>query len=232
MATYAGIKYYIREKLRLKNLQLREQSLQIEQQEALTKERNRIAGEMHDDLGGGLTSIRMLSERLTAKTDNPDMKNAVDKIADHAQSLVLRMSEIIWAMNSNFDTMDNLIAYIRRYSAEYLQEHQLRSVIHVPQNVPDLSISGEKRRNIYLAVKESLHNIVKHAQADRVNIDFEIENNHLAIRVRDNGRGINPELLNQFGNGLSNMKKRLEDIGGSMMLVNEDGTEITFSIPL
>lgn len=232
LAIYAGIKYYIREKLRLKNLQLREQGLQIEQQAALTKERNRIAGEMHDDLGGGLTSIRMLSERLTAKTDNPDMKNAVDKIADHAQGLVLRMSEIIWAMNSNFDTVDNLIAYIRRYSAEYLQEHQLRSVIHVPQNVPDLSISGEKRRNIYLAVKESLHNIVKHAQADRVNIDFEIENNQLVIRVRDNGRGINPDLLSQFGNGLSNMKKRLEDIGGSMMLVNDDGTEITFSIPL
>ncbi|MCC6412776.1 MAG: ATP-binding protein [Saprospiraceae bacterium] len=232
MATYAGIRYYIRENLRLKNLKIREQSLQIEKQAALTKERNRIAGEMHDDLGGGLTSIRMLSERLTAKTDNPDMKNAVDKIADHAQSLVLRMSEIIWAMNSNFDTVDNLIAYIRRYSAEYLDEHHLRSVIHVPQNVPDLSISGEKRRNVYLAVKESLHNIVKHARAERVNIDFEIDNNQLAITVRDNGKGIDPDLLNQFCNGLYNMKKRLEDIGGTMTLANDEGTLITFTMPL
>jgi len=232
VATYAGVKYYIREKLRLKNLQLREQRLQIEKQDALTKERNRIAGEMHDDLGGGLTSIRMLSERLTAKTDNPDMKIAVDKIANHAQNLVLRMSEIIWAMNSNFDTVDNLIAYIRRYSAEYLDEHNLRSVIHVPEKVPNHSISGEKRRNVYLAIKESLHNIVKHARAERVNIDFELENNALVVRVHDNGKGIDSDLINQFGNGLSNMKKRLEDVGGTMTLANYEGTLITFTMPL
>jgi signal transduction histidine kinase len=135
-------------------------------------------------------------------------------------------------MNSNFDTVDNLIAYIRRYSAEYLDEHQLRAVIHVPDTIPDLTVSGEKRRNLYLAVKESLHNIVKHARAERVNIDFELGNKTLTVRVRDNGRGIDPQLVNQFGNGLYNMKKRLEDVGGTMTLENDEGTLITFTLPL
>lgn len=222
---------YIRNRLRVKNLQLREQHLQIEKQEALTQERNRIAGEMHDDLGGGLTSIRMLSSRVQKKINNPEIQTQVDKIAQYSQELVQKMGEIIWAMNSNFDTLDNLIAYIRSYAVRYLDENNIRCIVQRPDEVPDINISGERRRNLYLAVKESLHNIVKHAEAERVNMHF-ILNGELEVRVQDNGKGIDPEQINQFGNGLYNMRKRLESIGGSMEIQSHEGTLLIFSIPL
>lgn len=231
-AIYAGVRVYIRNQLREKNLQLREQRLQIEKQEALTQERNRIAGEMHDDLGGGLTSIRMLSSRVQKKITNPDLQTQVDKIAQYSQELVQKMGEIIWAMNSNFDTVENLIAYIRRYAVDFLDVSGLRYHIREPEEVPGYAISGERRRNIYLAVKESLHNVVKHAKAERVSISFDIKDEQLTVQVQDDGEGIDLEKINEFGNGLFNMRKRLRDIGGDMLVENLDGTLLTFTIPL
>lgn len=228
---YAGVRIYIANKLRLKNLQLREQHIHIEKQEALTQERNRIAGEMHDDLGGGLTSIRMLSERVQKKIDSPDIRSSVDKISAYSHDLVLKMSEIIWAMNSNFDTLDTLVSYIRNYAVKYLEENNIRCSVKRPHEIPDIAISGERRRNIYLAVKESLHNVVKHANADRVDIDF-ILNDNLEVHIQDNGKGIDPDKMSQFSNGLFNMRKRLESIGGSMELKSQDGTLVLFKIPL
>jgi|GEM_PF-698637 len=222
----------VKRQLREKNLQLREQRLQIEKQEALTQERNRIAGEMHDDLGGGLTSIRMLSSRVQKKITNPDLQTQVDKIAQYSQELVQKMGEIIWAMNSNFDTVENLIAYIRRYAVDFLDVSGLRYHIREPEEVPDYAISGERRRNIYLAVKESLHNVVKHAEAERVSISFDIKDEQLTVQVQDDGEGIDLEKINEFGNGLFNMRKRLRDIGGDMLVENLDGTLLTFTIPL
>jgi signal transduction histidine kinase len=232
MAALLGVRMYVRNRLHVKDLKLREQRLQIEKQEALTQERNRIAGDMHDDLGGGLTSIRILSERLTSKSDNPEFQQSVERIADHAQNLVLRMSEIIWAMNSNFDTLENLVAYIRRYAAEYLDENGLACRITVPERLPDAPITGEKRRNLYLAVKESLHNIVKHAGADRVSIVFDVDDDQLLVRVRDNGRGIDAAAANAFGNGLYNMRRRLEDVGGSLTIASDEGVVLTFTMPI
>jgi signal transduction histidine kinase len=229
--SYIGVRLYIANKLRLKNLQLREQSIHIEKQDALTQERNRIAGEMHDDLGGGLTSIRMLSERVQRKITNPDIQKSVDKISVYSQDLVLRMSEIIWAMNSNFDTLDNLVSYIRNFAVKYLGENEIQCSIQRPHDIPEINMSGERRRNLYLAVKESLHNIVKHANAKRVNIDF-ILNNKMEVRIQDDGKGIDPEKMNEFGNGLFNMRKRLESIGGSMDLKSQDGTLIIFKVPI
>lgn len=223
----------VKRQLREKNLQLREQRLQIEKQEALSQERNRIAGEMHDDLGGGLTSIRMLSNRVQKKITNPDIQKQVDKIAQYSQELVQKMGEIIWAMNSNFDTIENLIAYIRRYAVDFLEVNGLRYHINEPEEMPDSAISGERRRNVYLAVKESLHNVVKHAGAGRVTISFEIKDGQqLSVRVQDDGKGIDLEQVNRFGNGLFNMRQRLRDVGGEMLIENYEGTLLTFIVPL
>lgn len=229
---YAAVRAYVGNKLRIKNLQLREQRLHIEKQEALTQERNRIAGEMHDDLGGGLTSIRMLSSRVQKKITSPETKTQVDKIAQYSQELVQKMGEIIWAMNSNFDTAGNLIAYIRRYAVDFLDVSGLRHHINEPEEIPDFAISGERRRNVYLAVKESLHNIVKHAGAERVTISFSLAGDQLTVSVQDDGKGIDLDQINQFGNGLYNMRKRLRDVGGDMRVENFEGTLLTFIVPL
>src|SRR5687768_6170787 len=104
---------------------LREQSLIIEKQQAVENERTRIASEMHDDLGSGLTTIRYLSDKALIQAKDSEEATQIKKIADHSNTLVRNMSEIIWAMNSRFDNTENLIGYLRRYASEYLDERQM-----------------------------------------------------------------------------------------------------------
>jgi signal transduction histidine kinase len=226
---YIIVREVFRHQLRLKNIQLREQRIAIEKQDALTQERNRIAAEMHDDFGSGLTAIQRISERAAINASSPDARKAIENITSYSLELIGNMREIIWAMSGKNDNLENLMAYISENAYRYLGNHNIDVDILQPEEIPDLEISGERRRNIYLAVKESLHNVVKHAQASSVAISFEI-NGMLEIHVRDNGKGF--ENKNLLGYGMGNMAKRMEDIGGKMTLLNNGGAHLKFSIPI
>jgi len=141
------------------------------------------------------------------------------------------MSEIVWALNSQNDTLEGLIAYIRAYVMKYFEEIQLNCKVSLPENVPSINLSGEQRRNIFLCVKESLHNIVKHSGATQVEINF-LLNGSFRIEIHDNGNGIDLDHIKQFGNGLKNMQSRMDTIGGSFSVKNDQGTTCTFTVPL
>ena len=209
---------------------LREQDLIIQRQQALTNERTRIASEMHDDLGGGLTTIKFLSQKTLRKTKDEDQKKDIQKIVSNAQTLVGNMSEIIWAMNAGFDTLDNLVAYCRRYSREYLDDHELRLKFSSEGMEDHHRVTGEKRRNVFLVIKESLHNIVKHSKADLVEINFNVEQD-LNVSIADNGVGL-PVDISKLGNGLNNMTQRIASLGGKLDYLNSNGLTITISLPL
>lgn len=217
--------------LEKKDQKLREKELIIQRQQALTNERTRIAAEMHDDLGGGLTTIKFLSQKALRKINDPEQKIEVEKIVTNAQTLVNNMSEIIWAMNAGFDTLENLIAYCRRFSREYLDDHEVQLSFSSTGDLDKYQISGEERRNIFLVVKESLHNTIKHANATLVIINFSISDNHLFLRIQDNGIGLSNE-VSVFGNGLLNMQKRIEMIEGSISFLSEDGLKVNIKLPL
>ncbi|MCC6724758.1 MAG: hypothetical protein IT258_09625 [Saprospiraceae bacterium] len=229
---YSVIAAYYKHQLRLSKLTIREQRITIDKQKALQKERNRIAGEMHDDLGGGLTSIRVLVERLQMKNLDAESLQVIEKVANHAQSLVRQMNEIIWAMNSNFDKLDTMVSYIRQYAVEFLDTNDIRCKVHRPEAFPDITVTGEMRRNIYLAVKESIHNVVKHSGADRVTLNFELKGDDLIVKVQDNGKGLPDDMVKLFGNGLTSMKQRLESMGGSFTIQSHEGVLLTFVIPI
>jgi signal transduction histidine kinase len=195
--------------------------------QAREEERGRIAREMHDDIGSALTTILYLSDDL--KTQNETAVHAAEKIAGTAGAVVDKMNEIIWSMNTAYDTYDDLIAYTRRHAAEFLQDHHLQYQLNIPGSVPQLRMSGEQRRNIYLIIKEALHNIVKHACATEVIISFML-NENLHITIHDNGKGISRP--SPFGNGLNNMRRRMEAIGGSFEICNEAGTTVKLTFPL
>ncbi len=220
---------YHRRKLREKDFQLREQKLLLGKQQALEAERTRIAGEMHDDLGGGLTTIRFLSQKVLKNIKNDTNRASIKKIVNHAQNLVTNMSEIIWAMNAGFDTLDSLIAYSRRYANEYLGEHDIKLEFKTIGKSQNHQFTGEKRRHIFLVIKEALHNIVKHADANEVGIKFEVSN-HLTVLIKDDGKGINEE--NQLGNGIQNMKNRIRKLEGEIEFINKSGTAIKIVIPI
>ena len=198
--------------------------------QAREEERDRIGREMHDDIGSALTTILYQSEELKNNEENKNAK-AVENITNTATSVMDKMNEIIWSMNSDYDTVDDLVAYTRQHAVEFLQNHNLQYHIDVPDNIPAARLTGEQRRNIYLVVKEALHNVVKHACASKVCITFEVTD-HLSIVINDNGKGINGDAARRFGNGLKNMRQRMESIGGSFEITDNAGTRIRLGCPL
>ena len=230
---YFYITYYKKKKqyeLDRKDALLREQALKIEKQEALVHERNRIAAEMHDDLGGGLTSISFLSRQLASMKTSPS-NPAIQRIQDLSSDLVSNMSEIIWAMDNRFDSSGDLVAYIRRKVSEFLLEFPItyNFKADIP---PNWQIKNTARRSIYLLIKEAVHNVVKHAKADQLTIFIKSDKEILSIAIKDNGQGLQND-VGQEGNGLRNMKKRVDEMGGGIQFhSSSEGLKIDIEIPL
>jgi signal transduction histidine kinase len=193
---------------------------------AKQNERNRISADMHDDLGSGVTAIRLYSELAKNRMGDTAFPE-VDKISQFANDLLNNMNAIIWTMNSNNDSLDRMIAYIRNYILEYFENTGINCKIELIDNIPILPVSGEIRRNIFLVVKESINNIIKHSGATAVTMKFWISTEGFHFTIHDNGKGINLEKLRQFGNGLKNMKKRMDDSGIEFSIENNSGTLIT-----
>jgi signal transduction histidine kinase len=228
--------FYNRKKLQIKNQQVI--AMEKEQELIATKsnlegqllERSRISKEIHDELGSSLTSISLLTEVLKKRLDttqNPE----VNKISDTSADMVDKMNEIIWALNTSNDTITSLIAYTRKFANNFLQDAGIELQFEESLLRAQIPIEGTIRRNIYLTVKEAINNVVKHSGANKVIIKVTAAQN-LIIEIKDNGKGI--RLLEQptFRNGLNNMKKRMEDIGGSIDISSNNGTLVTLSYPI
>jgi signal transduction histidine kinase len=192
---------------------------------AQQEERNRISADMHDDLGAGMTTIRLYSELAKNKLlDNPIPE--IDKISSSANELLNKMNAIIWSMSSSNDSLGNMTAYIRSYALEYFENTGIDCHISIPDDLPNIEVIGEIRRNVFLVVKEALNNILKHSKATLVTISLVRVPDGLTLYIQDNGIGIDLEHLRQFGNGLKNMKKRMEDVKIEFSIENKNGTLI------
>ena len=198
--------------------------------DARDMERNRISQEIHDDIGSGLTSIRLLSEIGKARSIQTPHKE-LEKISAISNSLIDKMNEIVWSLNSRNDTLPNLIAYLRHLMVEYFEPLRIQLQIVTPEAVREIAVDGKTRRHILLSVKEVLHNIVKHSQATEVHIVFSVEET-FSVSISDNGIGFNPSLTHSYKNGLQNIKERLSTIGGSCIISNNSGTSIILEVPL
>jgi signal transduction histidine kinase len=181
---------------------------------------------MHDDLGAGMTTISLYSELAKRKLkDNPIPE--IDKISSSANELLIKMNAIIWSMSSSNDSLGNMIAYIRSYAIEYFEDTGINCKINIPEKLPNIEVIGEIRRNVFLVVKEALNNILKHSAATEVTINLQRAEDGLTLYIQDNGKGIDFEKLRQFGNGLKNMKKRMQDVDIDFTIENKNGTLIT-----
>ncbi|MEI9956915.1 MAG: 7TM diverse intracellular signaling domain-containing protein [Ferruginibacter sp.] len=198
---------------------------------AQQEERNRISADMHDDLGAGMTTIRLYSELAKNKIGDTPIPE-IEKISSSANELLNKMNAIIWSMSSSNDSLGNMVAYIRSYSLEYFEDSGIHCKISLPENIPNLVVSGEIRRNVFLVVKEALNNVLKHSKATEVAITLEQLPSGLRLLIQDNGVGINFDKLKQFGNGLKNMKKRMEDMNIQFSIENNKGTLVTLFGPV
>ncbi len=200
--------------------------------EAREAERHRIATEMHDDIGSGLASVYYLSGAMrNAKPEN--WTATADKIGQTIGNLMDQINNIVWSMNKEYDTLPDLVAYIRSNVGELLENAGLDYAFDVPEDLPDLPIEGQQRRNIYLIVKESANNAIKHAHAGRVTVAFGYRQ-YLAVTISDDGRGIDVTNSKGFGNGLRNMRQRAANAGGTIAFDSEPGrgTSVCLSVPL
>jgi signal transduction histidine kinase len=195
-------------------------------------ERKRIAAELHDDLGSKSTSIKMLSELAKNKNQGILKGNELDKIITNANALVDSMGDIIWAMNTNNDSINGLMQYIKLYAEDYLNEHEIGFQFSWDAAQGAIHIQGDKRRNILLVIKEILHNTVKHAHANKVSMDVSIVNNTLQLLVKDDGLGFSESDVKQFSNGILNMQERIKKIGGEIQIKNHQGTQTSLQIPV
>ncbi|MES2775403.1 MAG: 7TM diverse intracellular signaling domain-containing protein [Bacteroidota bacterium] len=190
--------------------------------------RQKISRDLHDELGGGLSTIRLISEMARLKNDP---FTDLEKISGTSRELVYKMNEIVWTMNVNNDNLQSLVTYIRKFAIHYLEELGIECVANVPDPVPPLEVEGFVRRNIFLCIKEALHNVVKHAGASQVNITTFIDEARCSITIHDNGRdkGVTEKM---GGNGIINMQERMLECGGTFAMENKNGTTVYFVIPL
>ncbi len=203
----------------------------LEMQMAIAEERTRISSEMHDDLGSELSKISLLSDLVKGIGTGPNAQAHLDNISRSSRELLDKMGEIVWSLSDKYDTLESLLIYIRRYAKEYFSVTDIDCRVVMPEHFPEVTLEGQRRREIFLVVKEALHNVVKHAGARKVAIVIACGDGSVNIKIHDNGVGVDLANISMFGNGLGNMKARIENVGGTFTIKNEEGTVIDINFP-
>lgn len=184
--------------------------------------RQEISKDLHDDVGGSLSLIRMMSEMIGQQKDLPAPVAAnAQKIVESTKDAAQRMNAVIWSMNAENDTLSSFIEYSRHFGYGFFEHCAIDSTVTLnPLSMPQKQLNGLIRKNLFLVLKEAWNNVFKHAQATAVQTTFTLDQNKLLITIEDNGKGFGNH--SAFGNGLKNMQKRMEAIGGSFHIANND----------
>ncbi|HZF00285.1 MAG TPA: sensor histidine kinase [Methylomirabilota bacterium] len=215
-ASAVGIRYVASKKMR-------REVLRFKQLRALEQERLRIARDIHDDLGARVTQISMLSAMAPENSGFPqNAREDFDRISSMSRDLITALYETVWAVNPENDSLYAVGNYLRQMTGQLCEPAQLRCRFHIPTLPRDVQISSQTRHNIIMAVKESVHNVIKHANASELNVHVTFARKLLTISIQDDGRGFN--LASHLpGNGLANLKRRMEDMGGSCIIESRHG---------
>ena len=214
----------------------------LERQRALERERARIAKDIHDDLGASLTQITMLSQTAIHQLEQPqEAAQHLRQIFGAARASTRALDEIVWAVNPRHDSLDSVATYIVKFAQDFLGATGIRCRLEMPLQLPVWTLTAEVRHNLFLAYKEALNNVIKHANAHEVRISLSLLAEGFSLCVADDGSGFDREKLSTDprtdrlgGNGLDNMRRRLDEIGGLFELESEpgNGTKVKFQVRL
>lgn len=220
----------------------RERLADLRRQVELAQERQRIARDMHDDLGAGLTRLVLLGDhaRREAPPGAAPVLPALERVGGEAAKLVDQLGELVWATNPDFDDLSALLARLREHAAGFLQDANLVADLDFPEpgTLPARSVPGTTRKNLSMAFKEALNNAVRHAGARKVAVTCRVNSGRVEIVIVDDGRGFDTAPAGDVrsgsgGQGLPGMRLRLERIGGTFDLRSEpgNGTRVTLVVP-
>jgi signal transduction histidine kinase len=188
---------------------------QTEHQRTLEAERSRIAQDLHDDLGATLTQIRFLSAVESSESSVPKAtREQLKQISDKSHQMVTSLDEIVWAVNPANDSVRSLALYLRHVATEFFRGTPINCRFDVDKSLPALPLTSEVRHNLYLAVREALNNSAKHSNATEMWVRIHWHEKSLQITIEDNGNGFADQETSLERNGLSNMHRRMDKIGG------------------
>jgi signal transduction histidine kinase len=213
-------------------IHLREQT---EHQHALEQERSRIAQDLHDDLGADLTQIVFLSQRAENTSPDPaETSRWLRLIPATARRTIQSLDEIVWAINPKHDSLESFANYLVQFTHEHTTLAGVRCILDVPTVLPPMHLGVEVRHGLVLATREALQNVVTHSGATAVQVGLRLADDRLIVEIADNGSGFDPETVPADANGLANMRRRLDELGGTMELSARSGggTTICFSVPV
>ena len=226
---------------------------EIEREHALEQERARIARDLHDDVGAGLTEIAVQTdwirrdmERLTEVSPRDgreaEMLSRSERVCQSAVELIRSVDAIVWAVNPKNDTLDRFVGYLTISAEQLAGAAGIRARFEVPEEIPPLPLAGRTRHDLYLIVREAINNAVKHAHATAIALHVSIDRDTLRITVEDDGRGFDPNEPADDGrhSGLANMRRRAEDLGGRLSITSRSaitshlgsGTRVEITAPL
>ncbi|WP_461070382.1 sensor histidine kinase [Spirosoma horti] len=196
--------------------------------------RNRISADLHDEIGSSLSGIgilgTMIKQNLPAEHPSGSM---VERIVSEARHVSNSLDDIVWSINPNNDELSNLIARMNRYAAELFEASGITYQISVPDTIQHLTLSMEKRQDLYLISKEAVNNLVKHAQATQASLKISLEHQRLYLEVCDNGVGFDPNAETER-NGVRNMQTRAKNLHGELAITSApgQGTSLKLSFPV
>lgn len=223
----AGLIIFITRKIA--QAKLKRRIYELEGIKALDEERTRISREMHDDIGAGLTRIALMSEAAKRSEEN---KQQLDEIANTSRKLVGNMSEIIWSLNPENNSLEQLLGYMREQLHQLLEHSGIDYSIDFPEGKNEISLDNAQRRNLLLINKEIVHNAVKHSKATQLSINCKQKNSFLEFVIGDNGLGFDTTKTFR-GHGLQNIRRRIAELGGTLQIEStEQGSVFSYRIPL
>lgn len=202
---------------------------------AVEKIRNRVARDLHDDMGSTLSTINILSSMAKAKlhTDTNKAGEFINKISDNSQRMMEAISDIVWAIKPSNDSMAKVVARMREFANNIFEARDIELEFKADEAVNDVRIDMEGRRDFFLVFKEAVNNAAKYSKCTLASVEVLVKNNALLLKVIDNGAGFDVTRADS-GNGLGNMQKRAASLGGKLHIVStaDSGTTVSLTVPL
>lgn len=207
----------------------------LEREHALEKERARIARDLHDELGGSLTQIGLLADRLRRNWGQPDTPEELSDITQRMRQLTRELDSMVWTISPKNDRWNALARFVGRYAQRYFREASVDCAIDGVEQIPDVALAPEVQHQLLAVVKETLNNILKHARAQRVTLAWSYRDGRVGLRIRDDGGGFDPGAQEHSErNGLNNMRSRMAEIHGEIQISSrpDAGTEVVLLIAI
>jgi len=213
---------------------MKRQVQDLERLRDLEQERFRIAQNIHDDLGARVTEIALLSSSAQLKPNlSPEARAEFGAVSRLTNDLVRALYETVWAVNPKNDHLDSLASFVCQMANQMCAQAQLRCRLEIPDLPDDVPVASPIRHNVIMAVKEAIHNVIKHGHASEIQIGLRQAGRVLTLQVSDNGCGFDPAVTVR-GNGLDNMERRMRSLQGSCSVASQPGagTKVTLEFPV